>query len=217
MGYQDDKKRFFGYFDKQTFNNFKNKAKSNGFYVSGKINKLLKKYIKEDQLLSLEYINRKSTKKVGKSIYLEKNLNKELDKIKDKYGLDKIIILETIMSEYVNNEEVIKKAKNFQEDKIQSSYKIDHDLYKEFSKKAKEAGFSVTEKFNIVISDYIENINLDKIARSTRITNLNFEKEKYNVYIDMKTKEDVNEISKKYNIEMSDIINFALFDYTNEN
>ena len=217
MAYQDDKKRFFGYFDKKVFRNFKNKAKTNGFYLSGKINKLLKKYIENDQLLSLEYINRKSTKKVGKSIYIEENLNKELDKIKDKYGLDKIIILETVMSEYLNNDDLIKEAENYQANKIQSSYKLDHDLYNIFSKKAKNEGVSVTEKFNSLIKKYINIFEEEKLYLLLRDNYIRFDKEKYNVYIDKQIKEDLKKISQRYNIEMSDIINFALFEYVNEN
>ena len=134
MAYQKDKKRFHGKFSKNIFDAFKSKAKKNGYYLSGKLNDLLKEYIQNNELLNLEF-QRNENEQMSKSVYLEKELDIFLDKFKNNNGIKKIEVLESLMEVYIDEDKEVAKFKGHQSGKIQSSYNIDHDLYDKFSKK----------------------------------------------------------------------------------
>lgn len=212
MAYQKDKKRFYGKFDKNIFESFKNKAKANGYYLSGKINDLLETYLKDDKLLNLEF-NRTENEKVSRSVYLEKNLDSYLNKLKNTNGIKKVEVLEGLMKEYLVEGEEAANFKGHQAGKIQSSYNIDHDLYEKFSKKATKEGKAAVDELNMIIKDFLSDLDKSNLKEFLNNPNFNLKKEKYNIFIDPKLKEELKKKSKKYKIKMSDIINAALYHY----
>jgi hypothetical protein len=212
MAYQKDKKRFHGKFDRNIFEIFKNKAKSNGYYLSAKLNDLLKEYIQNNKLLNLEF-QRNENEKVSKSVYLEEELDGYLNKLKNTNGTKKIEVLETLMKEYIEKDEEIKEFEGHQAGKIQSSYKIDHNLYDQFSEKATKEGKAVVDEFNQIIKTFLSNSDKSYLKEILNNPNLNLKKEKYNIFIKPELKEELKKKSKKYKIKMSDIINAALYHY----